>query len=66
MATNEKQIHQLNLSDGREEWHWAVGERVQADMVSQEERVYIMDIEGRVHALNTERRIKVWTYDSQK
>ena len=45
---------------------WAVGERVQADMVSQGERVYIMDIEGGVHALNTERRIKVWTYDSQK
>lgn len=66
VATNEKQIHQLNLSDGREEWHWAVGERVQADMVSQGERVYIMDIEGGVHALNTERRIKVWTYDSQK
>jgi len=66
VATNEKQIHQLSLSDGREEWSWAVGERVQADMVSQDERVYVVDIEGVVHALNIERRIRIWTYDSQK
>ena len=66
VATDEKQVHQLSLSDGREVWKTSVGERIRADMVSQGERVYVIDIEGGVHALNTERRIKVWTYDSLK
>jgi len=66
VATNEKQIHQLSLSDGREVWKYSVGERVRADMVSQDERVYVIDTEGVVHALNIDRRLKIWTYDSLK
>ena len=66
VATNEKQIHQLSLSDGREVWKYSVGERVRADMVSQDERVYVIDTEGVVHALNTDRRLKIWTYDFLK
>ena len=40
VATDEKQVHQLSLSDGREVWKTSVGERIRADMVSQGERVY--------------------------
>ena len=66
VATDAKQVHQLNLLDGREEWSIGVGERVRADIVSQGERVYIIDTDGVVHALDADRRIELWTYDAQQ
>jgi len=66
VATDAKQVHQLSLLDGREEWSFGVGEKVRADIASQGERVYIIDVDGIVHALDAERRIELWTYDSQE
>ena len=66
VATDAKQVHQLSLVDGREEWSFGVGEKVRADIASQGERVYIIDVDGVVHALDAERRIELWTYDVQE
>jgi outer membrane protein assembly factor BamB len=65
VATDNKQVHQLSLSDGREEWSIGIGEMVRADIVSQGERVYIIDTEGVVHALDADRRIELWTYPTR-
>jgi outer membrane protein assembly factor BamB len=66
VATDSKQVHQLSLIDGREEWAISVGEQVRAGMASQDDRVYLIDNDGVVHALDAERRIELWTYDTDQ
>ena len=66
VATDAKQVHQLSLIDGREEWAISVGEKVRAGMASQGERVYIIDNDGVVHALDAERRSELWTFDTDQ
>ena len=66
VATDANQVHQLSLRDGREEWAISVGEKVRADMARQGERIYIIDNGGVVHALDAERRIELWTYDTDQ
>ncbi len=65
VATDKKQVHQLSLSDGREEWSIGIGGKVRADIVSQGERVYIIDTDGVIHALDADRRIELWTYPTR-
>ena len=64
VATDANQVHQLSLVDGREEWAISVGEKVRSGLASQGDRVYLIDNDGVVHALDAERRIELWTYDT--
>jgi len=66
VATDGKMVHQLNILDGREMWVFAVGERVRAEVASQDDRVYLIDTDGVVHALDAERRVELWIYDTRQ
>ena len=67
VATDGKMAHQLSLSDGREDRiPYPIKAKVRANMVSQGDRVYLIDTDGIVHALDAERRVELWTYDTQQ